>query len=112
MYLELLQQLSHHTQWHRQRGHTTALLQGALATTEAMVLVSDQQQGQYIRGLAEEITQGRLGLRPDRILTLPNAAERLMGTHRPLLIDHHALEVLLEGALREMREMVSRAREG
>lgn len=111
MYLELLQQLATHSQWSRQSGNSSAMLMGAVGS-DAVILVADKAHERDLARSAYDLTEGNVRLGNDRFMTIDETRESLMHLHRPLLIDHHTLEIIISGALREMREIVSRARLG
>lgn len=109
MYLELLEQLSTHFDWSRGAGHTHAMLEGAIRSG-ARILVANDHDARDISRLAFNLTRGKVHLQPSSFLTIEGARHGLMGVGGKFLIDHHALTIIIGGAISEMREIVSRER--
>lgn len=64
-------------------GNTTAMIKGYQHTPNALVLVANSQQGVS------------LGLKRGDFITIDCIPEALRGMNRPLLVDHHALAMLV-----------------
>lgn len=103
--LELLEMVAYHVDWVRRVCHSTAMLNGAIDTSEAHILVIDDQHAQRLAEIATSIDGGAQIL--GRCVTLASAGEKLRCSRRPVLVDNYTLSLLVKGAAQEMRQTVS-----
>lgn len=94
----------------RQRGHTTAMLKGALAAPETIVVVHDMQHHTVMQSNAPVIHPGtaKRGHRvPIQTVTLCELAEpsKLHGKSAPMVFDHYALRNLVSDSINLIEEL-------
>jgi hypothetical protein len=90
--------LAEYWRTNRQVGHTTAMMAGA-GNVDAIVVCANEHNKDAIRAVADRTCS--------RMPTLVSVGEvaRLRTAHAPLVVDHHALVVLIEGVHKEIETL-------
>lgn len=95
-YKKIAEEIHNYYCFNRGVGHTSTQL-GKAPIEDAIFVVTDERQRHWIMNNFEKS--------PKEIITLSNIENhRLMGTSKPLIIDHFALEVLLTEVLRNNKQ--------
>lgn len=95
-YKKITEEILDYYRFNRGVGHTSTQL-GKAPIEDAIFVVTDERQRHWIMNNFEKS--------PKEIITLSNIENhRLMGTSKPLIIDHFALEVLLTEVLRNNKQ--------
>lgn len=96
--IEILQTLLRYYNINRQKGHTTAIFEGAKHTYNAIVLTSSECMSRHLKALHPNGSE--------RILSIHNL-DALWGVNSPLLVDNSAMVVILAGALTKIDDLIS-----
>lgn len=95
-YKKITEEIHNYYCFNRGVGHTSTLL-GKAPIEDAIFVVTDERQRHWIMDNFEKC--------PKEIITLSNIENhRLKGTSKPLIIDHFALQVLLNEVLRNSKQ--------
>lgn len=81
-------------------GHTNAMLNGARNTEDVLVMAATHRQTEYF------------GIPKDRSVTLQTVHDgKLKGFHKPLLIDHHTVWLILNGLMEDIDKLEAKVKE-
>lgn len=100
--LERLAALADYWESNRQVGHTSATMLGARNVPDTIVVVANDMNRQIVECV------GIHGDQPKRQKTITIARlshETLAGQRAPLVVDHHAMTVMIRDALREIQNL-------
>jgi hypothetical protein len=94
----------------RQVGHTTAILNGVRDTPDSVVITATEHEHKMMQsvGLRKSTPTHIL---PHVITVSIDRLDSLMRQNGPLVVDHHAMSVMIKDAVREMRREIELAKE-
>lgn len=76
-------------------GHTHAEIEGVRNTPNAILIVADHSRAQDLNSFM-----------PNKVMSIETALNILPGCHKPIVIDHYALLILVEEHTRAYRDRI------
>lgn len=86
----------------RQVGHTSVMMNGVLSTRDCIVIAANRMEGRAVEE-AGRLAAGEARRLKNMITVNDLTSRRLAGHNAPLIVDHHAMSIMIRNAVAEMK---------